>query len=191
MRGWLISIRSLPSNLKPFYKHQFNLGTFNDCLLLGLRVIIPKKYHSSVLKLLHVGHPEITSLKSLFRLHVCWPAINADIEQTLQSCFNCQETVRGPVKVPLHQSDISRNPWQYLSTHWLCKPIHRYNMAVTYDAYVTGFAKRSYMCNYKYSEIQFWNIQYILRMIRAVCTCYCTNLQLFKVSHCIYCTVDS
>ena len=70
MRGWPNSIRLLPSNLKPFYKHQFNLSTFNGCLLLGLRVVILKKYHSSVLKSLHEGHPGITCIKSLARLHV-------------------------------------------------------------------------------------------------------------------------
>ena len=42
MQGWPISIRSLPSNLKPFYKHQFNLNTFNGFLLLCLRVVILK-----------------------------------------------------------------------------------------------------------------------------------------------------
>ena len=128
MRGWPNSIRSLPSNLKPFYKHQFNLSTFNGCLLLGLRVVIPKKYHSPVLKLLHEGHPGITRMKSLATLHVWWPTINADIEQTVQSCSNCQETARDPVRVPLHQWDIPRTPWQrlhidyagpYRSTMWL------------------------------------------------------------------------
>ena len=28
------------------------------------------------------------------------------------------------------------------------------------DVIVAGFAKRSYTCNYKYLEIQFWNIQF-------------------------------
>ena len=104
------------------------MSTFNGCLLLGLRVVIPKKYHSSVLKLLHEGHPGITCMKSLARLHVWWPTINADIEQTVQSCSSCQETARDPVRVPLHQWDIPRNPWQrlhidntgpYRGTMWL------------------------------------------------------------------------
>ena len=36
-----------------------------------------------------------------------------------------------------------------------------------------------------------YSIQYISRMIGAACTCFSTNLQLFKVIHCIYCTLDS
>ena len=57
IRGWPNSSSAVPNNLKPFYKHRLNLSVFNGCLLLGLRVVIPKKYHSSVLKLLHGGHP--------------------------------------------------------------------------------------------------------------------------------------
>ena len=34
-------------------------------------------------------------------------------------------------------------------------------------------------------------IQYILRMISAACTCFSVNLQLFKVIHCVCCTLDS
>ena len=66
-------------------------------------MVIQKKYRSSVLKLLHKGHPGITCMKSLARLDVWWPTINADIEQTVQSCSNYQETARDPVRVPLHQ----------------------------------------------------------------------------------------
>ena len=49
-----------------------------------------------------------------------------------------------------------------------------------------GFTCKIRNTNMKYS------IQYIiLRIIRAACTCFSTNLQLFKVVHCIYCTPDS
>ena len=92
-------------------------------------MVIPKKYYSSLLKLLHKGHPEITSMKSLFRRHVCWPNINADIGQTVQSRSNCQETVRDPVRAPLHQfyfQDVLGNIYPhidyaspYISTVWL------------------------------------------------------------------------
>ena len=67
-------------------------------------------------------------MKSLARLHVWWPTIDTDIQQTVQSCYNCQETARDPVRVPLHQWDIPRNPWQrlhidyagpYRGTMWL------------------------------------------------------------------------
>ena len=46
---------------------------------------------------------------------------------------------------------------------------------------------------YKYLELQ-KNLKYlnqcILRIIRAACMCFSTNIQLFKVIHCIQCTLD-
>ena len=53
-------------------------------------------------------------MKSLARPHVWWLSIDADIQQTVESCSNCQETARDPVRVLLHQWDIPRNPWQHL-----------------------------------------------------------------------------
>ena len=70
VRGWPDSIRSLPSDLRPFHKHRFNLSTFNGCLLLGHTVVIPNKYHLSALKLLHEGHPGRTHTNSLARPRV-------------------------------------------------------------------------------------------------------------------------
>ena len=53
------------------------------------------------------------------------------------------------------------------------------------------YKKGSYMCNYKYSKYDFeiFNSSY-LRINRAVCIHFSTNLQLFKIIQCIYCTQD-
>ena len=77
-------------------------------------MVIPAQFHEAVLKLLHEGHPGMTRMKSLARLHVWWPSITADIEQTVQSCTNCAVMARDPQKVPLHSWDFPRRPWQRL-----------------------------------------------------------------------------
>ena len=66
------SVNSVP---KLFYKHRLNLSTFNGCLLLHLKVVIPKKYQAAVLKPLHEGYPGMNWMKSLAGLHVWWPSI--------------------------------------------------------------------------------------------------------------------
>ena len=64
-------------------------------------MVIPKKYQSSVLELLHEGHPEMTHMKSHVQLHVWWPSISSDIEQTVQIYTNCALTAKDPARVPL------------------------------------------------------------------------------------------
>ena len=85
VHGWLLSASSVPDEVKSFYKKHFDFTTsFNGCLLLGFKVVIAKKYQSSVLELLHERHPH---MKSLAQLHVWWPSINTDIEQTAQISY--------------------------------------------------------------------------------------------------------
>ena len=50
-----------------------------------------------------------------------------------------------------------------------------------------GLRKRTYISNHKYLEKQFE----IFNSIRAPCICFSTNLQLIKVIHCVFCTLDS
>ena len=49
-------------------------------------MIIPKKYQTDVISLLHDGHPGMSKMKSLARLHVWWPSIDKHIENHVQSC---------------------------------------------------------------------------------------------------------
>ena len=44
VRGWPLSASSVPNDVKPFYKKRFDFTTFNGCLLLGLKVVIPKEF---------------------------------------------------------------------------------------------------------------------------------------------------
>ena len=87
-------------NSQPFYKKRFDFITFNGCF--------PKKFQSSVLVLLHEGHPGMTHIKLLARFYVWWPSINSDIEQTVQACTNCAMMARDPARVPLHSWDFSK-----------------------------------------------------------------------------------
>ena len=54
-----------------------------------------------MLELLHEGHPGMMHMTSHARLHVWWPSINSNIEQTVRACTNCALMARAPVTVPL------------------------------------------------------------------------------------------
>ena len=54
-KGWPSSV---PEGLKPFWAPRNELlTTFNDCLMWGIRVVVPVKLLEQVLQELHVGHP--------------------------------------------------------------------------------------------------------------------------------------
>ena len=114
MRGWPNTAHSMQEEVKPFFSKRLQLSVTNGCLLWGLRVIVPPQYQGAVLRLLHEGHPGMSRMKSLTRLHVWWPSIDDDIESFVKACNNCAETANDPTRVPLHQWEIPAKPWQRL-----------------------------------------------------------------------------
>ncbi len=75
-----------------------------------LELLYLKSIKTQVLSLLHDGHPGMTRMKSLSRLHVWWSSIDADIEKTVRQCRHCAENARDPIRVPLHQWEEPLRP---------------------------------------------------------------------------------
>ena len=55
--GWP---HQVPDTLKPFSTRHHELTVEGECLLWGIRVLIPKKLQTSILQELHRGHPGIS-----------------------------------------------------------------------------------------------------------------------------------
>lgn len=64
-----------------------------------------------VLENLHEGHPGITGMQSLARLHVYWLSIDKDIETYVNCCNSCQESKSVYPKVPLYPWNAPTEPW--------------------------------------------------------------------------------
>ena len=87
------------------------MGVEVGCLFWGSRVVIPKQYRAKVLTELHSSHPGIVRMKGLARMHVWWPGIDSDIEQTVHNCPDCQSVRNQPATVTLH-------PWPQATRAW-------------------------------------------------------------------------
>ena len=95
-----------------YYRAKPEEFTVEDvCLLRGTRVVIPSKYQQEVLSELHLNHPRMARKKSLARLHVWWPNLDSDIEQTVRDCTDCQAN---RCKTPLKVND----PWLWPMRPW-------------------------------------------------------------------------
>ena len=83
LHGWPAE-DSIPEELKIYYTKQDEFTVEDGCLLRGTRVVIPAKYRAAVLSELHLNHPGMARMKSLARLHVWWPSLDHDVEQTVR-----------------------------------------------------------------------------------------------------------
>ena len=108
-QGWPQHVEDL--RLQPFFNRRFELSVEQDCLLWGLRVIIPTRYQEDMLEELHIGHPGIVRMKELARSYLWWPNINKKIEQAVRGCTSCQQVRKPPAVAPL-------TPWLWPSNPW-------------------------------------------------------------------------
>ena len=76
-QGWP---KQVSKDLQTFLDKQTELSTENDCLLWGIRVIVPESLQRRVLDSLHTNHSGITRMKAIARSHFWWKGLDGDIE---------------------------------------------------------------------------------------------------------------
>ena len=103
--------RVIPHELKPFSTRSQELTLEGDCIMWGIRVIIPKKFQNYVLEELHNEHIGMSRMKSLARSYVWWPGLDKDIEDLAKSCLACQSHKHAPAVAPLHPWTWPTSPW--------------------------------------------------------------------------------
>ena len=110
LHGWPTE-ENTPEELRYYRTKREEFTVEDSCLLRGTRVLIPSKYQKEVLSELHLNHPGMVRMKSLARLHVWWPNLDSDIEQTVRDCPDCQANrCKTPSKV--------NNPWIWPTHPW-------------------------------------------------------------------------
>lgn len=119
--------------LKPYFAKRYEISVEQDCLLWGLRVIIPERFTNAILRELHFAHPGIIRMKELARSHVWWPKIDNAIEQTVRDCGSCQQARSLPPPSPLMPWIWPGAPWHRVHIDFAEKDGQ--NFLIVVDAY--------------------------------------------------------
>ncbi len=77
-------------------------------------MVVPPKCRKPVLTELHIEHPGVTRMKSLARMFVWWPGIDAEIKQLVAACIQCQQQQSMPPGAPLQTWSLPTKPWTRL-----------------------------------------------------------------------------
>ena len=110
--GWPTQI---PEELKAYHNRQYEITIEHECLLWGIRVIIPTSLRQKLLEALHEGHADVVRMKAIARSYMWWSGLDKDVENQAKFCLTCQEQKSNPPAAPLHT-------WQWPITPW--KRIH-------------------------------------------------------------------
>eukprot|EP00731_Ephydatia_muelleri_P035695 Em0149g1a len=109
--GWNKAGR-VDDQLRPYFNRREELSTEGNCLMWGIKAVIPPGMRQHILKELHQSHPGIVRMKSLARLHVWWPGIDEDIERMVRTCDSCNQQKDNVPHAPLHPWEYPSKPWQ-------------------------------------------------------------------------------
>ena len=82
MHGWPGKV---DANLEPYHRRRDELSVDQNCVLWGLRVIIPERHQSALLQQLHEYHFGIVRTKAIARNYFWFPGIDKSIEDMINA----------------------------------------------------------------------------------------------------------
>ena len=107
--GWP---QNVSENLKPYWNKRHELTVEGNCVMWGIRVIVPEKFQTRIVQELHQEHQGIARMKSIARSYVWWPKLDQRLEKTARNCLSCQQVKNVPAVAPLHPWVWPSKPWQ-------------------------------------------------------------------------------
>ena len=108
--GWPSHLED--DTLKEFFSRRNELSVDQDCLLWGMRVVIPPKFRDRLLEELHQEHTGVVRMKGVARSYFWYPKLDADIENLVKCCETCLRMRNDPPKVPFVPWSNARRPFE-------------------------------------------------------------------------------
>jgi transposase InsO family protein len=107
----------VPRHLWPFYEIRLSLTNDSGILLRGFNIVVPTELRSSVLDLLHTGHPGISRMQQQYRNFYYWPRGSSEVKQFCEECHPCRTSgsAKSTESVPVGSIPPPDKPWTELS----------------------------------------------------------------------------
>lgn len=131
LKGWPKFMAD--ENLRPYWYRGQELTVEDDCLLWGLRVIVPGSLRQQLLKELHESHQGMVKSKAVARSHFWWPKLDEDIENMIGQCRVRALHQNQPNVVPVHPWKWPEHTWERVHVDFCEKGKHQFLLAI--DAY--------------------------------------------------------
>ncbi|CAI2734266.1 unnamed protein product [Schistosoma spindalis] len=117
-----------------FFLRRESISIYDNCLMFGDRVVIPKSLQFFVLRQFHIGHPGMNRMKAIMRSYVYWPFMDKAVEEHVLRCRRCAEGAKDPPKVESQPWPETKTPWVRLHVDY-AGPIYGHYFLVVVDSY--------------------------------------------------------
>ena len=116
LKGWPDSKTNVEPVAKPFWDSRAELTVSDGVIYKGMRIVIPPSLQGYMLKLIHESHMGIVKCKQRGREVMYWPAMNAEIEETVKNCPKCATFQKQNTAEPLIPTKVPDFPFAEVST---------------------------------------------------------------------------
>lgn len=98
-------------SIKSYKIFSDELCFYENVLLRGNRIVIPRNLRKQVLLAAHEGHPGVVAMKSRLRSKVWWSGIDKDVESMVKSCKGCTLVSLPDPPAPMKRRELPSEPW--------------------------------------------------------------------------------
>ncbi|XP_063366280.1 uncharacterized protein K02A2.6-like [Cydia amplana] len=98
--------------VKIYKLFQTELCFYEEVLLRGTRIVIPKDLRKKILEAAHEGHPGIVAMKARLRAKVWWPRYDKEAEKLVKSCAGCTLVSAPNPPNPLKRRELPDEAWK-------------------------------------------------------------------------------
>jgi transposase InsO family protein len=124
-----------PPELSRYEAFSEELVYGGDLLLRGTRFVAPAVLRLRLMKVAHLGHPGMTTMKRTLRSVVWWPGMDADIESYVKRCLGCTIMARNDPPEPMIRTVLPEEPWEYLAIDFFSPDSLGVKLLVVVDYY--------------------------------------------------------
>ncbi|PFX25910.1 Uncharacterized protein K02A2.6 [Stylophora pistillata] len=118
-------------DMKAYFNIYDELAVADGLVLRGERIIVPREFRETMVKIAHEGHQGIVRTKQLLRAHVWFPGIDKMVEKHVGNCLACQATIPCHTREPLQMSELPTGPWKKISVDF-AGPFPNKDMALVF-----------------------------------------------------------
>ncbi|UYV68454.1 NUP188 [Cordylochernes scorpioides] len=125
--------KKVADHLRPYFQRKLELTVDGECLVWGMRVVIPPSLRIKMLNCLHETHSGMNKMKAVARSHFWWPNLDTQIEFLVNKCRSCQQSQDGPNKGKWQPWRWSTRPWQRIHIDFANK--ENINLLIVVDSH--------------------------------------------------------
>ena len=127
LKGWPDTKQQTPHSIRQYWNIRDELSVADGIVFKGMRIVVPPRIQSEMLKQIHESHLGITKCKQRGREALFWPGMSTQIENLVNDCTACNtyqnnqnsETLK-PTKTPdFPWSEVGSDVFEWEGCHYL------------------------------------------------------------------------